>query len=80
MNVPLRVVGVPLRRESAPVKRVPGEDFPKGIEYLEVEWLFDKLTVERLRDSSDDELREMRAEARIYLGLAALKAKATHVQ
>ena len=79
-RVPLRVVGVPLRKDLPPQKRVPGEDFPPGVEFLDVAWLLNRLTVERLRDASDDELREMRSEARICLELATFKAKATHVQ
>lgn len=77
-RVPLRVVGAPLRRDTPTQVAVAGEDHPRGIEYLEVEWFADKLTVEDLLAcKTDEELRAFREKARAYTVLVALKAAAT---
>lgn len=75
-RVPLRVVGVPLKPPSERQKRVPGEDFPKGIEYLDLSWFTEQIGLDTLRDAkTDEELRVLRARATVYMELIELKAK-----
>lgn len=75
-RVPLRVVG--LKREMPPAAPpVPGQDFPQGIEYLDVSWFADEIGLDTLAAASDEKLVELHVRAAFVQRLFALKAMAT---
>lgn len=80
-KVPLRVVGVPLRESRTVSPPVPGEDFPRGIEFLDVQWFVDRIGLDTLSMAANDEkLRELRTRAAFIVELAALKDLALRKQ
>lgn len=75
--MPLKVVGVPLRRDVDPARPVVGEDFPRGIEHLEVEWFVERLSVDGLAAcKTDEDLYRMRARAELVRELWSLREMA----
>jgi len=80
-RVPLKVVGVPLRRDVDPARPVVGEDFPRGIEHLDVDWFLARLSVDALAACATDEaLYRMRARAEMARELVTLKEMASRVR
>jgi hypothetical protein len=76
--VPTRVVGVPMRAEPQHQPLVPGQDFPKGIEYLDLSYFAAQFKPEALLAcDTPEKLVAFREKTRAWQELVALKAKVT---